>query len=368
MRATDRGERAGFSVTGRGSVGKSIVGLDIGTSAIRAAEISGGHPPTLVRFAQVSLPAGAVADGEVVDRRAVTDALKDLWRRGGFRAKRVATSVANQKVVVRQVDLPWMEEEELRGALRYQVQEYIPIPIEDAVLDYQVLEEFAATDDARMVRVLVVAALRDMVGEFVGAVEDAGLHPDLIDYSGFAALRALAEPESGVFAAREAEAVLDIGAGVTNILVHEGGIPRFVRILQAGGSDITEALVAALGVGAEEGERLKVSTVASNGAPVEGPTRIIEQRLASFVDDVRSSVEYYQAQPGAAPLSRVLIVGGGSRLPRLADRLAQALRLPVEEGRPLATVKLGRLGLDVGQLSQVSAVAAVAVGLALEDR
>lgn len=348
-------------------MGRTVVGLDIGTSAVRAAEIQMGTPPTLVRFAQVALPSGAVADGEVVDREAVSRAIRDLWRRGGFKGKRVAIAVSNQKVVVRQVEIPFMEEEELRGALRFQVQEYIPIPIDDAILDYQILEEFAGEEGTRMVRVLVVAAMRDMVSAFVGAVQGAGLQPLLIDYSGFAALRALCESEPALLSDRQSEAVLDIGAGVTNIVVHEGGIPRFVRILQVGGSDITEALVAALGVGAEEGERLKMSAAGTNGGG-DGSARVVEQRLASFVDDVRSSIEYYQAQPGTAHVGRVLVCGGGSRLPRLAERLATALRIPVEDGKPLATVKLGKLKLDVGQLTHVSAVSAVAVGLALEAR
>lgn len=349
---------------------RTAIGLDIGTSAVRAAEVTVKGPPTLLRFAQVALPAGAVVDGEVTQPDAVAAAIKELWDRGGFRARRAAIAVANQKVVVREIPLPFMEEDELRGALRFQVQEYIPIPIEDAILDFQVLEEFPGEEDARMMRVLIVAAHREMVNAFVAALQGAGIEPVGIDLAPFAALRAILDPVPSVLAAREAEAVVDIGGGVTSIVVHEQGTPRFVRIIPSGGTDITEALVAALGLTPEQAERQKmeIGLPPEGVPPTEGPMRIIEQRAASFLGEVGSSLEYYQGQPGTVRVERVLVIGAGARLPRLLDRMSGILHLPVEEGRPLAHVRLGKLGLSPEQLEQLSSVAAVAVGLALGDR
>lgn len=350
---------------------KGAVGLDIGTSAVRAAEIAGRKEPAiLTRFAQIALPPGAVVDGEIADPEAVSAKIKELWRRGGFRIKRVAIGVANQKVVVRQVDLPFMEEAELRGALQFQAQEYIPIPIEDAILDFQILEEFPGEGGERMMRVLLVAAQRDMINTFVSVVQNAGLDPALIDVTPFAALRPLIDRAPSVLDEREGEAVVDIGGGVTTIVVHEGGAPRFVRTLPAGGSDITKALVASLGVPEEDAEGVKARVgLTPEGAapPVEGAGKIIEERAAAFLDEIRGSLDYYQGQPGAARVARVKLTGGGARLPNLAQRLAAVLHLPVEEAQPLAHVKLGRLGLSPEQLVQMSAVAAVAVGLAMGD-
>lgn len=344
---------------------KLPVGLDIGTSAIRAAEIGGREPPELVRFAQVALPQGAVAGGEIDDVGAVSAAIRRLWRDGGFASRRVATAVANQKVIVRQVEVPYMEEEELRGALGFQVQEYIPIPLEDAILDFQVLEEFAGEEGVRMLRVLVVAAVKDMIDAVVQAIAGAGLEPVRIDYSAFAAIRSITDPVPSLLSGREAEVVIDIGGGVSTVVVHERGKPRFVRVLPSGSSDVTQALVMDLGMAVEEAERHKMSW--GLAGPSEAPqARVIERLAGGLLDDIRSSVEYYQSQSDAAPIGRVLLIGGGSRMPGLGDRLASVLHLTVEEGRPLAHVKLGKLGFTAEQLEQVSAVGAVAVGLALE--
>src|SRR3954449_12615448 len=140
---------------GEGPVaGRTSVGLDIGTSGVRAAELSlGKHGATLERFAQVALPAGAVRDGEVADSDVVADAIKQLWTSAKFSSKKVVLGVANQKVIVRQVDLPWLPESELRQSLAFQVQDFIPIPVEQAVLDFHTVEETVSEDGTRMMRV-----------------------------------------------------------------------------------------------------------------------------------------------------------------------------------------------------------------------
>jgi type IV pilus assembly protein PilM len=350
---------------------RGAVGLDIGTSAVRAAEVTGRKEPVLLtRFAQLALPAGAVVDGEIADQEAVSSKIRELWHRGGFRLKRVAIGVANQKVVVRQIDLPLMEEAELRSALQFQAQEYIPIPIEDAILDFQVLEEFASEDGQRMMRVLLVAAQRDMINSFVSTVQSAGLEPVLIDLTPFAALRPLIDPVPPLLGEREGEAVIDVGSGVTTVVVHERGAPRFVRTLPVGGSEITDALVASLGIPGEDAEGVKARVgLAPEGSqsPVEGAGKVIEERAGAFMDEIRGSIEYFQAQPGAVHVARAIVTGGGARLPNLIQRLAAVLHVPVEEAQPLARVKLGKLGLAPEQLVQMSAVASVAVGLALGD-
>jgi type IV pilus assembly protein PilM len=153
------------------------VGLDIGTSGVRAAELRLGRGgATLERFGQVALPQGAVRDGEVVDVAVVADAIKQLWTQAKFSTKKVVVGVANQKVVVRQVDLPWLPLKELRQSLAFQVQDYIPMPVEHAILDVHPLEEFtndAGPHPARAAR----RRLAEMVGSALQAVTQAGLSP-----------------------------------------------------------------------------------------------------------------------------------------------------------------------------------------------
>ncbi|MCA1830084.1 MAG: type IV pilus assembly protein PilM [Actinomycetota bacterium] len=348
---------------------RGTIGLDIGTSAVRAAEVKGNDPGTLVRFAQLSLPPGAIVAGEVVDPDRVAETLKDLWRRGGFKSKKVAISVSNQNVVVRQVEVPKMDEADLQGALGYQVADYIPMPIDDATLDFIVLDEFVGDDGAAMMRLLAVAALQDMINKFITVVNLAGLEPVSVDLSPLAAVRCLVGSFEPLVGEPVAEAVVDIGAGVTSIVVHIGGAPKFVRILSAGGSDITDSLVSVMSVSADEAEAEKAAVgLSPEGAQVaSGSARVIEDRARGFIDDVRRSIEYYQSQPDAVRLSRVLVAGGGARLNGFAERLSHGLGLPVERADALGRVKVGDLGLTDDQLEQVAAVAAVSVGLAIEE-
>ena len=147
---------------------KTRIGLDVGSTAVRAAELTEGSPPTVIRAAQVPLAAGAVENGEVREAEAVSEALRELWTRGGFKSRKVWMGVGNQRVVVREIALPTMPEKELRQSLGFQVQEFIPMPVDEAVLDYHLIEE-VEIDGRQMVRLLLVAAQKAMVDTLVAA-------------------------------------------------------------------------------------------------------------------------------------------------------------------------------------------------------
>jgi type IV pilus assembly protein PilM len=346
-----------------------VVGLDIGTSGVRAAELTlGKGGATLERFGQVALPPGAVRDGEVIDPNAVAEAVKQLWAQAKFSTKKVVVGVANQKVVVRQVDLPWMPTNELRKALAFQVQDFIPMPVEQAILDFHPLEEFTNENGGRMLRVLLVAAARDMVDSALSAVSKAGLTPQMVDLTSFAVLRSMVSMDHTGLDSLQAEALVDVGASVTNIVVHQGGVPRFVRILLMGGADITDAVAERLGVPLDQAEGIKQDTglAAAPGGNDAGPAaRAIESTGSSFVEEVRGSLDYFMAQPGAVRIGRIVLSGGGSRLTGLAERLASATRLPVQAARPMSALKIGKTGLTPDQLAYVEPMVSVPVGLAM---
>jgi type IV pilus assembly protein PilM len=344
-----------------------VVGLDIGTSGVRAAELVLKRGSTrLERFGQVALPLGAVCDGEVVDTDAVATAIRQLWAQARFRSKRVVLGVANQRVVVRQVDLPWQPVEELRASLAHQVQDHLPMPVDQAILDFHPLEEVTEDGGKRMLRVLLVAASRDMVGRALEAVDQAGLTPSMVDLTSFAVLRS--QMQAGGSFSVEGETLVDIGASVTNIVVHQGGVPRFVRILLMGGSDITDAVAERLGVDAVQAEALKQATGLAPVPAQDGrqpADRAIESTGSALVEEVRSSLDYYLAQPAAARLGRIVLSGGGSRLSGLPERLSAATRLPVEFAQPMSVLQLGNTGLTAEQLAIVEPLVTVPVGLAL---
>ncbi|GAB6904008.1 type IV pilus assembly protein PilM [Kineosporia succinea] len=343
---------------------RTAIGLDIGTSVVRAVELSFGRDGvTLDRFGQVVLPDGAVRDGEVVDAEAVTAAIKTLWSATRFGSKKVVLGVANQRVIVRQLDLPWMEQAELRKSLAFHVADFLPISVEDSVLDFYPLEEVTSDEGARQLRGLLVAAQRDTVLRNVQCAEKAGLRVESVDLTSFAVLRSMGRQTDLTVGT---EALIDVGARVTNIVVHSAGVPRFVRILLMGGQDVTDAVSEQLGVPMDRAEGLKQNFARfAHGEQMEMVSRTVATTAQDFVDEIRGSLDYYGASSPGQPVERIVISGGGSRLNGLADRLAAGTRLPVVLGDPLWPLKLGRTGLDAEQIEFIKPLAAVPVGLAL---
>jgi type IV pilus assembly protein PilM len=396
-------------------VARTRIGVDVGSTAVRVAEVAAGDIPVIVRAAQVPLRPGVVEAGEVRQPEAVAEALRELWSKSGVKSKQVHLGVGNQRVVVREVALPWLPEKELRDTLGFQVQEFIPMPAEEAVLDFDPLGEMDQ-GGRRMVRILLVAAHKPMVNALVEAALAAKLDPQGVDLSPFAVTRAVGTGDSGLdLDSSGDEAIVDIGAQVTSICVHDRGVTRFVRMLPSGGRDITLAIASGLGVDDEVAERLKRgdrSQGIADAAPVVGspadgaaagrlpapaetlptatlPTDALRTeaprgvpggisdpgevrdlaltRAGGFVDEVRSSLEFYTAQTPDAQIGRVLVVGGGSRLDGLLELLQERLPVPVDRGRLFERAK-SEVELSAEASAEAEAVLSVAVGLAIPAR
>ena len=389
---------------------RTRIGVDVGSTAVRVAEVAAGDIPVVVRAAQVPLPPGVVEAGEVRQPEAVAEALRELWSKSGVKSKQVHLGVGNQRVVVREVALPWLPEKELRETLGFQVQEFIPMASDEAVLDFDPLGEMDQ-GGRRMVRILLVAAHRPMVNALVEAALAAKLDPQGIDLTPFAVIRAVGTGDEGLdLDSSGDEAIVDIGAQVTSICVHDRGVTRFVRMLPSGGRDITLALASGLSVDEDVAERLKrgesieapaqVEPSADEPAielpppadslPVDGPPvdtlpveaprgvpaalpdatevrQLALTRAGSFVDEVRSSLEFYTAQMPNAQIGRVLVVGGGSRLDGLLELLQERLPVPVDRGRLFERAK-SEIELSAEASAEAEAVLSVAVGLAIPAR
>jgi type IV pilus assembly protein PilM len=347
-------------------VAKTLIGLDIGSTAVRAAEVSAGDVPVLARAAQVPLPVGAVENGEVRQPEAVGEALRELWGRSKIRGRRVRLGVGNQRVVVREIALPWLPEKELRASLGFQVQEFIPISVDEAVLDYDPLGEFEQ-EGRRMLRILLVAAQKGMIGEAVAAVQSARLEPVGIDLNPFALVRAVGSVETLNLEAPGDEAVVDVGAHVTNICVHDRGVTRFVRILPTGGRDVTFAIARGLGVDDEVAERLKRGEEVDGAPALSEVERVALSRAGTFVEEIRSSLEFYTAQVPGAKIGRVQVTGGGSKLHGFLELLQERIPVTVDRGRVFERVK-SELDLPPEAIEDAEPVLAVAVGLAIPGR
>jgi type IV pilus assembly protein PilM len=351
------------------------IGLDIGSSVVRAAEVSlDGVRPVVHRFGQVALPTGAVVDGEVADVGQVADAIKRLWSEAGFKSRSVIVGLSSQRVIVRQADLPKMSKEDMASALSFEAQELIPIPVEDALLDAAIFPEDGVPAEpvgpdgeggepaTETMRVLLVAAQRDMVRSHLAAVEHAGLQVEGVDLVPLAMLRAI--PGSGD--GNGAEALISVGDSLTHIVVREDGLPRFVRVLNTGGGDVTQALVQELSVERDVAESMKRHGMEGGGVAVLERTKpVIAERVDALVEEIRGSLDFFLAQSEVEHIERVVVSGGGIRTPELLQRLADGLGQPVEVANVLEGYKGDKSGLSQTQIDSAASLFVVPVGLAI---
>jgi type IV pilus assembly protein PilM len=341
-----------------------VVGLDIGTSAVRAAELDlGASPPILVTYGQVGLPSGAIVDGEVRDVSAVSDAIRRLWHNGNFVSTSVLVGLAGLRAITREMDMPFVPDDEVDSAAKFQAEEVIPFPPEKTLLSARVLADFTGEDGAPMRRVLVAAAHRDLVDGVVAAIEGAELTVEGIDLVSSALVRAIADP---AYMTEQPEAIVSIGAGLTVVAVHQQGRPQFVRTIGTGGTAITEAISSALDLPLADAEAVKrrLGEPSPQIQAAEQPARAAMQEL---VGEIRNSVHYFASLPGREPIGRILITGGGSRLRGFVEELQAETNLPVFPVSTLARLNTSALRLSPEQAAQIDPVLSTPIGLALPD-
>jgi type IV pilus assembly protein PilM len=343
---------------------QQVVGLDIGTSAVRAAELEfGSGKPKLVAFGQVGLPPEAIIDGEVQDVAAVADAIRRLWHNGRFVSDSVVVGIAGLRVITRELDLPWVPDAEVESAVRFQSEEVIPFPVDKTILSTQVLGDNTADDGSVTRRVLVAAAHRDLVDGVVSAVERAGLNVQGVDLVSSALVRALADSSHP---SDEPEAIVSVGAGLTVVVVHQEGRPQFVRTIGTGGSEATAAIGAALDLPVADAELIKLR-LGDGSAQAQAAEYAVQACIQGLVGEIRSSIQYFASLPGRAPIVRVLVTGGGSLLRGFIPQLQAQVRIPVQAVSPLARLDVSALELQPDQAAAIDPVLASPIGLALPE-
>lgn len=351
---------------------RSIVGLEIEADSVAAAEVRVNGSVELTGTAIAPLPEGIFQDGEVIDPDALSAALKTLFSEHRL-SPRVRLGIANQKLVVRTMRLPAIDDpEQLAAAVRFEAEEQIPMPIDQAVLDHRVIGGIPATEESpAQVDVVVVAARRDMIAASLKPLRDAGLEPVGVDLSAFGLIRALGAPAQPGAAPGEQQApdatVLYCNVGdVTNLAVARGRSCLFTRVAPAGLEGATANLAVRAGL-APEHARLWLTHVglAQPVEEIQGDPDIVAQArdameagASALADELRLSLDFYAAQEDASPIERVVLGGSGSAIPGLAERMTPVLGLPIEVGRPPALA-----GLDAGAAARLT----LSYGLALED-
>ena len=358
------------------------VGIDIEQASMVGAQIrTGRQGHTLSAVSARALPDGLMFEGEVVDVEGLAAELKTFWKAAGFSGKRFSVGIANQKIVVRTMEFPIIDPKELRAAIEFQAQEAIPIPLDEAILDFQVLSTSPGEGEAGgRQQVLIVAAQRDMIDQFMQVAKKAGLTMDGIDLQAFALMRSVAPPvafvDQGAPQADGASALINIGAGISNIVVASGGTPQFTRVVNSGYETLVQASCRTAASrtrrptfcasrSASAGARPRPAT--SRRRRWARSTRSSTATCEAFADEIRRSIDYYHSLQHDAPIARILISGEGALTRNMCDYLAGALHLPVGVGNPLQFIAENKSKLPQPELELIAPRLAIALGLAFED-
>ncbi len=345
------------------------IGLDIGSSAIRAAEIvvSKDGKRSLRRYGQVGLPRGYVVDGEINNPVGVTEALRRLWAETGFKTSKVVLGVSGPRVFVRQAELPAMSAEETRSSLRFDGQELIPVPMDDASFDFGFLGDPVKSPSGEATqKVLLVAAHREVLHSYLDVLNAAGLKATVMDASQLALIRAVPEPPSGIATSPKVEVVVSIGAELTTVGVRQGGVPRFIRSLAVGGSKLTDSISEQMHLEVAVAERLKRGDAAPEAQALTVQARkAMSAGIRDLAEEIRATIDFFVSQANNGAIDKLLITGGAALTMGLAASIGGNLPVEVRLLDPLATLDCSALPYDEDQLRAIGAGAATAVGLAL---
>jgi type IV pilus assembly protein PilM len=352
---------------------KRVVGLKLGASQIAAARVVNNGSPELVQVARENIDPGLIVGGELREPELLADALRAFFRRNKLPRQGVRLGIANNRIGVRIFEIAGISDpRQLENAVRFRAQEVLPIPIEEAVLDYHVLGERTDDEGNPLMRILLVVAYRELIDRYVSACKKAGIRLSGIDLEAFALLRALGEPrneEEG--AADAAVVVVSIGHDRSTFAVSDGKVCEFTRVLDWGGSTLDVAIARELDVAPSEAEPVKRELSLVGDAVPEGLTpekgaavrEAVARQLQTFARELVSSLQFYQNQPGSLGIGEIVVTGGTAHLNGLAEELQKLIGVRVTVGDPLSRVKLGR---KVREAEQVGSLA-VAIGLGIED-
>ena len=359
------------------------VGLDIDRGSIKAVQISGaGGGYVLQHVGYHRLTPGTILDGEVADHDLLAAEIKEFWDSHSFNGRAVTLGVSNQKVVVRLLDFPRMGQADLQGAISFEAQDHIPMPLDEAVLDYVVLGPKEERSD--LDRVLVVAAQREMISRYTSAVRTGGLRPAGVDVKALSLTRStLPDP---FFGDEGAVLLLDVGAEITNLVVADRGNPVLTRFVPVGLVDFVAAVVELADLPEDEAERLTLDPRVRLGSEQDEEAQEPEAEEGSFdpalvydvrgglegaaqtlADEVQRSIEHHRSQEAAREVSRVLISGEAALIPNLDGYLGELLDVPTSRGNPVEKLSGNRSNISDDQLRAMEPVLAVAFGLAMEE-
>jgi type IV pilus assembly protein PilM len=338
---------------------KSLVGLDIGSSAVKAVELKqAGRAYRVTACGSEPLPPDSIVDGAIIDGAAVADAVRRLFETRGIRTRDVAASLSGNAVIVKKITLPTMTEAELAESIYWEAEQYIPFDVQDVNLDYQMIE---GTEKNGSMDVLLVAAKKEKIADYTGVIAQAGRTAMVVDVDAFALQNAY-EVNYGI----EAGAVvvlLNAGAAATNINILSGDQTVFSRDVSIGGNAYTEALQRELNLPYDAADQVKRGT-AADGVTLDDARPVLRAVTENVLLEIQKTFDFFKATAASDRIDRIVVSGGASRAEGFTEMLTERFGAPVEHFDPFRRVAFDskKLGSDP---AEVAPTAAVAVGLAL---
>ncbi len=342
---------------------RQLVGLDIGSSAIKVAQLKESKGRYfLQKFGVKPLEPEVIVDGTVMDEGRVVSAIRELFEEANVKNKHVAISISGHAVIVKKINLPPMPDEELEGQVKLAAEQYIPFDINEVNIDFHVLSSDASEDQQGDMSVILVAAKKDKINELTELVKAAGLVPMVMDVDAFAVenMHAINYP----LAQEETTALVNLGASVMNVNIIRAGSSLFTRDIPLGGNRYTEAIQREIGLSFEEAEESKKKDRGGDSGGVS-LTGIMDSVNAEVASEIARTVDYFKTSTANAELSRVLVCGGVARARGLIQQLGDRMQLRVEMADPFAEIDITGCDIDSDLLADLAPSAAVSVGLAL---
>ena len=338
---------------------KSLVGLDIGSSSVKAIELKpAGKGYRVSAIGVESVPPDSIVDGAIIDGGAVADAVRRLFANKRFKAKDVVASLSGNSVIVKKITLPTMTEAELSESIYWEAEQYIPFDIQDVNLDYEILDP--GTEGS--MDVLLVAAKKDKIGDYTNVISQAGKTPVVVDVDVFALQNAF-EANYG-FEPNAVVALLNAGASAININILSGSQSVFTRDVSMGGNAFTEAVQKELNLPYESAEQLKKGQDV-DGATYEDARAVLRAMTDNVLLEVEKTFDFFKATASNDRIDRIMLCGGASRGEGFAESLRERFNTDVEQFDPFRQVALDAKKAGVDNPDDFAPVAAVAMGLAL---
>jgi len=342
---------------------KPVVGLDIGSSSVKAVELKASGKSYKVTAVGIEpVPPDSIVDGAIIDGTAVVDAIKRLFENKAFKSKDVAASLSGNAVIVKKISLPVMTEAELSESIYWEAEQYIPFDIQDVNLDYQILDPGTGPDSKGTMDVLLVAAKKEKIADYTGVIAQAGKVPVVVDVDAFALQNAYEmnygnDPDAVVV-------LLNAGASAININIISGAQSVFTRDISMGGNAYTEAVQKELNLPFDTAEALK------KGEPVEGMTfeqvqPVLHAMTENVLLEIQKTFDFFKATANSDRIDRVLLSGGASRVDGFQAALEERFATVIEAFNPFQLIGFEPGKLGVVDADAITHIAAVAVGLAL---